>query len=313
MIDRHKRLSGAAAMMLATALAVAATPAAAACKGSFAIEVLGSGGPLADDARASSAYIVWRDGEAKVLVDAGGGAFLRFAESGAKFETLDAVLISHFHADHVSDLPAVLKSGSFSKRAKTMTIAGPAGAAYFPGLGDFLRALFDKDAGAFRYLSQYLTGDGGAPALRQAEIAIDSEQFSSVFSDGDFLIDAVAVNHGDVPALAFRISAEGKEVVFAGDQSVLSDAFDAALEGSAPDLIIAHHAISEAPGQPRGLHRAPSAIGEMAASAGAKQLVLSHNMKRALDARREGLAAIRAVYKGKVSIADDHSCYVIAR
>lgn len=298
---------------MAATLAIVATPAVAGCKGAFAIEVLGSGGPLADDARASSAYLVWRNGEAKALVDAGGGAFLRLAESGAKFETLDAILISHFHADHVSDLPAILKSGSFSKRTKTVTISGPSGNAYFPGLGDFLRALFDKDAGAFRYLSQYLTGDGGAPALRQVEIAADGEKFSPVFSDGDFRVEAVLVNHGDVPALAVRVSAEGKDVVFAGDQSVLSDAFDAALEASAPDLLIAHHAISEAPGQPRGLHRAPSSIGDMAASAGAKKLVLSHNMKRALEAKREGLAAIRARYKGKVAIAEDHSCYVIAR
>ena len=213
----------------------------------------------------------------------------------------------------VFDLPAILKSGSFSKRTKTVTIAGPSGNAYFPGLGEFLGALFDKDAGAFRYLSQFLTGEGGAPALRQAEIAIGAGRFSPVFSDGDLDIEAIEVNHGDVPALAFRVRAMGKAAVFAGDQSVLSDAFDAAMEGSAPDLLIAHHAISEAPGQPRGLHRAPSSIGEMAASAGAKKLVLSHNMKRALDAKREGLRAIRARYKGKVAIAEDHSCYVVAR
>lgn len=299
--------------LCAAALALAATPAAAACEGSFAVEVLGSGGPLADDARAGSAYLVWRNGEARALVDAGGGAFLRFAESGAKFETLDAVLISHFHADHVSDLPAILKSGSFSERTKTVTIAGPSGNAYFPGLGDFLRALFDKDAGAFRYLSQFLTGEGDAPALKEVEIAADGESLSPVFDDGDMRVEAVPVNHGDVPALAFRVSAEGKAAIFAGDQSVLSEAFDEALEGSAPALLIAHHAIPEAPGQPRGLHRAPSSIGEMAASLGAERLVLSHNMKRALAAKRAGLAAIRAAYKGKVSIADDHSCYVIGR
>lgn len=299
--------------LCAAALALAATPAAAACEGSFAVEALGSGGPLADDARASSSYLVWRNGEARALVDAGGGAFLRFAEAGAKFETLDAILISHFHADHVSDLPAIFKSGSFSERTKPVTIAGPSGNAYFPGLGGFLKALFDKDAGAFRYLSQFLTGEGGAPALKEVEIDAGGESLSSVFDDGDMRVEAVPVNHGDVPALAFRVSAEGKAVVFAGDQSVLSDAFDEALEASAPALLIAHHAISEAPGQPRGLHRAPSSIGDMAASLGAERLALSHNMKRALDAKSEGLAAIRAAYKGKVSIADDHSCYAIVR
>jgi len=34
--------------------------------------------------RASSSYLVWQDGQARVLVDAGGGSALRFGESGAK-------------------------------------------------------------------------------------------------------------------------------------------------------------------------------------------------------------------------------------
>ena len=42
-----------------------------------AVQVLGSGGPIADDGRASTAYLVWVDGSARILIDAGGGAFLR--------------------------------------------------------------------------------------------------------------------------------------------------------------------------------------------------------------------------------------------
>jgi hypothetical protein len=47
-----------------------------------ALQVLGSGGPELQDQRASSSYLVWDDGRARVLVDAGGGSALRFAESG---------------------------------------------------------------------------------------------------------------------------------------------------------------------------------------------------------------------------------------
>ena len=68
------------------------------------LQVLGSGGPIADDARASSSYLVWVDGESRVLVDAGGGAFVRFGEAGAKFSELDIIAISHFHTDHSADL-----------------------------------------------------------------------------------------------------------------------------------------------------------------------------------------------------------------
>ena len=46
------------------------------------LQVLGSGGPIADDGRASSGYLLWKDGQARVLIDTGGGIFLRFGEAG---------------------------------------------------------------------------------------------------------------------------------------------------------------------------------------------------------------------------------------
>ena len=46
-----------------------------------AVQVLGSGGPELQDKRASSSYVVWADGQAKALIDAGGGSALRLASS----------------------------------------------------------------------------------------------------------------------------------------------------------------------------------------------------------------------------------------
>jgi phosphoribosyl 1,2-cyclic phosphodiesterase len=65
-----------------------------------AVQVLGSGGPELQDKRASSSYLVWENGQARVLVDAGGGSALRFGESGAQMSQLDVLLFSHFHVDH---------------------------------------------------------------------------------------------------------------------------------------------------------------------------------------------------------------------
>lgn len=68
---------------------------------------LGSGGPLLADAglvpRASASYLVWIDGRGKVLVDLGGGAFLRFGQSTVRLDDLSLIAISHLHPDHVSD------------------------------------------------------------------------------------------------------------------------------------------------------------------------------------------------------------------
>ena len=77
------------------------------------LQVLGSGGPIADDGRASASYIVWVDGKSRLLIDAGGGSFLRFGEAGARFTDLDFVGLSHFHTDHSADFPALLKSCRF--------------------------------------------------------------------------------------------------------------------------------------------------------------------------------------------------------
>jgi hypothetical protein len=43
-----------------------------------AVQVLGSGGPRTNGDRASSSYLLWIGSQARVLVDMGGGAFLRF-------------------------------------------------------------------------------------------------------------------------------------------------------------------------------------------------------------------------------------------
>jgi len=49
----------------------------------IAVQVLGSDGPI-DRERASTSYVLWVGTEAKILVDMGGGAFLRFRQSQAK-------------------------------------------------------------------------------------------------------------------------------------------------------------------------------------------------------------------------------------
>ena len=67
------------ALVLATA---AASPARAACGDTgVSLQVLGSGGPFGAG-RASAGYIVWVDGVSRIMVDAGGGTFVRFHQAG---------------------------------------------------------------------------------------------------------------------------------------------------------------------------------------------------------------------------------------
>ena len=150
-----------------------------------ALQILGSGGPIADDGRASSGYLVWIDGKSRFLIDAGGGVFLRFAEAGGNFSELDWIGISHFHADHSADLVALLKSGYFANRERDLPISGPAGSGSFPGLHDYLHRLLDSGSGAYGYIAGYLDGSGGLPLLDQIELDPGRQGAATILTDAD--------------------------------------------------------------------------------------------------------------------------------
>ena len=105
------------------------------------LEVLGSGGPELDG-RASTSYLLWVDNKARLIVDMGSGSMLRFEQSKAKLEDLEAVVLTHLHIDHSIDLPSFVKAGYFSSRAEHLDIIGPNSNNYFPSTSEFLEKLF---------------------------------------------------------------------------------------------------------------------------------------------------------------------------
>ena len=274
----------------------------------IAVQVLGSGGPVAGDRRASSGYLVWIDARARVLVDAGGGVLLRFGESGARLEDLDLIAITHLHADHVADLPALVKSGFFSAREAPLAISGPSGGGEFPSLHEFLRAEFDPAHGAFRYLSGTLDGSGGLFRLEPIEIDADAKSPIDVRAEDDLRVRAIGVPHGPVPALAYRVDVGDKHIVFSGDQNGSAAEFWTMAQDA--DLLVMAHAVPEdADPVARKLHATPSTIGAGAQRAHVKRLLLSHLMKRSLDTLDANLEIMRGKYRGPIEVAADLGCY----
>jgi ribonuclease BN (tRNA processing enzyme) len=297
--------------LLALTLASAAEAGAVSCPADspLAVQALGSGGPIADDGRSSAAYLVWIDGASRILVDAGGGAFLRFGEAGARFDDLDFIGLSHFHTDHSADLPALLKSGFFSKRTRPLPIAGPSGGGPFPGLQNFLSAMLDREHGAYGYLSGYLDGSGGLAKLEQIEVPVtpDTPVALTAASNERFGVEALSVPHGPVPAVAFRLRLGEATLVFASDQNGSNPAFvDFARDA---DLLVMHMPIpQEADQAARNLHAPPETIGSIAQAAGAKTLLLSHFMARSLANLDENVGVVRSRYGGRVIVAEDLAC-----
>ncbi len=275
-----------------------------------ALQVLGSGGPIADDNRASSGYIVWVDGRSRVLVDAGGGTFLRFGEAGARFTDLDFVGLSHFHTDHSADFPALLKSGNFSGRERPLPVAGPGPGGPFPGLDAWLASLLAAGSGAYGYLSGYLDGSGGLVALLPRQIDRETDEPVRVL-DGEITVDALPVPHGIVPALGFRVSVAGVSIVFGSDQNGSADAFAEFARGAS--LLVMHMPVPEdATGTALQLHARPSRVARIANDAGAGTLVLSHFMARSLRDLDANVDVVRAAYEGRVVVAEDLACVAVA-
>ena len=274
-----------------------------------AVQVLGSGGPEMQDKRASSSYLVWQDGRARVLVDAGGGSALRFGESGATMSQLDVILFSHFHVDHSGDFAALVKSSWFEDRSRPLPVYGPPGNDFMPSTTEFVRDLFGGERGAYRYLSDlYETRERGSYKLQPHDVAGEAPG-TAAFRSGGLAASAARVVHGGVPALAWRVEIAKEVIVFSGDTNG-----EGGLAGlaSGADLFVAHNAVPEgATGVERNLHMPPSVIGQIAAGAHVKRLVLSHRMLRTLGKEDQTRTEIRKLYSGPTQFADDLDCFPV--
>lgn len=273
-------------------------------------QVLGSGGPELQDKRASSSYLIWQDGKARVLVDAGGGSAVRFGESGAQTSQLDVLLFTHFHVDHSGDFAALVKSSWFEDRKRPLPIYGPMGNDFMPATTEFVSDFFGNKRGAYRYLSElFAPGEEGSYKLQPHNVPGSSRPIE-VFSSGDLAVSAVRVVHGAVPALAWRVETAGKIVAFSGDTDGEGEGL-AQLVANA-DLFIAHNAVPEGVvGIERRLHMPPSVIGQIAADAHVKSVVLSHRMMRTLGKEEQTQVEIKKRYSGPIQFANDLDCFPV--
>jgi ribonuclease BN (tRNA processing enzyme) len=279
---------------------------AASCNGlGVELQVLGSGGPEVQDKRASSSYLIWQNGEARVLIDSGGGSALRFGESGANMSDIIAILFTHLHADHTSEFPALIKSSYFEDRTNTLLVYGPYGNSIFPSTTEFTNQLLGAK-GAYRYLSEFLTEQESSYKIHA--INISASRVKTILNRNDIKISTIEVWHGTVPALAWRVEIGGKSITFSGDTN--GESSNLTLLAKSTDILVAHNAIPEgSTGVARKLHMPPSVIGKIALDANVKQLVLSHRMMRTLGKEAQTLETIEEDYKGKTMFANDLDCF----
>ena len=252
------------------------------------VTVLGKSPSWQDADGACSGYLVEDDG-VRVLLDCGNGVFGKLRRY-ADYVDVDAVVISHLHADHFLDLVPFAYALSHSPRQQRAERARPALHAP-PGA----RATFRRVVGAW-----------GSEDLIEDAFELREYDPAEVLHAGPLTLRFQPVPHF-VPANAVEVtSARGNGARFTyGADSGPTEALAAFARGT--DLLMIEATIPEPePEGPRG-HLTPVEAGEHGRSAGARRLVITH-LTDELDAAAAEEEAERG-FGGPVEVAREGAVY----
>jgi len=270
------------------------------------LTVLGSGTCAPSGTRASAG--LWVDaGAARVGLDCGSGSVHAMARFNLPWQTLSHQFISHFHIDHVGELPALLfgfKYGRTGTRAQPLTLVGPVG----------LRALVDRLCEVFRerLLEQEFPVElvelvpGGGDPLTPGR----GDPLAPGVSDpiATRMVDTLALAPGanlrvcktphTVESLAARIEADGRALGYTGDTAPSPEL---ARFFADVDLLVAECSFLEPTRRTR--HLSADEVADLATAAGARHLVATHCYFDPEAARLGERLAAR--FGGRITIASD--------
>jgi len=90
------------------------------------VSLVGTGGMVPMPKRFLSSMIARLNGR-MLLVDCGEGTQVSLKNLGWGFKTIDAILFTHYHADHISGLPGMLHAINNTGREEPLKLIGPKG------------------------------------------------------------------------------------------------------------------------------------------------------------------------------------------
>ncbi len=273
------------------------------------VTLLGTGSPIPDPHRAGPSTLV-QAGDENYLVDAGRGVLMRLAGAGCAPTMLTAVLLTHLHSDHITDLNDVITSSWALNMddPKPLRIVGPEGTK--ETVARILHFL-DLDIG---YRLAHHDDLNEPPQVEVTEITKGSLDLSTAVS-----ISTAPTDHRPVdPTIAFRFDYQESSVVVAGDTIPCTD-LDQLCNGA---KALVHTAIRKDIIETLPLQRAKDILNyhssveeaaETAQRAGMETLILTHYVPGIPPAENEFHELVvqqwrdRAAeyFSGKVEIGDD--------
>ena len=246
--------------------------------------VCGAASPLVAPGHAQACVAVLA-GEALYLVDAGMGAAGTFAFSGESLVPLRAVLLTHFHSDHITGLPDINLNSWVAGRRQPLQVVGPI------GVGRVVAGFNEAFALDYGYRVAH-HGTAMLP-LELAVLEARTVDAGVVLDEDGLVVTAFPVDHAPVaPAFGYRFDYRGRSVVVSGD-TVATESLRTAAKDA--DLLL-HDALSlpivralengaRAAGRLRmakimadipSYHAHAAHLAGLAASAGVRQLALYH-------------------------------------
>jgi ribonuclease BN (tRNA processing enzyme) len=209
------------------------------------LTVIGNTGPYPGPGDVCSGYLLEANGK-KILLDCGSGV-LQALQKKCKLDDLDAVILSHLHSDHMSDMLVMRYAMMFSNKDKLPV--------YMPS---------QPEAEAWLL--------GGCDRFDVIDI-----EYRKFYCIGDIKIYFMDVKH-PVLAYATRIEYDGKVIVYSGDTMYDERLIDFASDA---DLFICDAAFSDEDYWPAAPHASAKQASTMAELAKVKRLVLTHFSPRA--------------------------------
>jgi len=265
------------------------------------IVLLGTGSPLPDAERAGPATLV-RAGGVDLLIDAGRGVLMRAAALGVGAGQFGAVLLTHLHSDHITDLNDVVTSRWITSfESSPLPIVGPPQTAE---VVDAMLAALSPDVG-YRLAHH-------ADLTWEPPVDVTEVMDGPAFARGAVTVTAGPTDHRPVePSIGFRIEHEGTVVVVAGD-TVPCESLDRLCDG-ADALVhtaIRKDVIAQLP-VPRlqdvmDYHSSVEEAAQTASRAGVGTLVLTHYVPAFPPGGGDDWRELAAAhFGGRVELGDD--------
>jgi ribonuclease Z len=274
------------------------------------IVLLGTGTPILETDRQGPATLV-QTGDANLLFDAGRGVSVQLHRTGLSPADLDALFITHHHADHITDLGDVLLRVWQGGREAPFPVYGPqgTGAIVIP----LLDQVYRREIAFSLAMSRQL---GETPLPIHDLIRVREIEPGTIALDDNTTIRAEYVDHGSSimprdqwPCLGYRVQSAGKSVVLSGDTIVCAGLEDLARQ---TDLLIQCCYLAQAElDSPEFALLADHVIassrdlGRFAAQTGVQKLVLTHIRPKSADLMQSILTDISQDYSGEIILAED--------